>query len=268
MLTFEDASDASTSSVRDQASTAAVPVHAHVQHSLKPHDTQALRARSRIPLAPGTAPATVACSPAAGKAAGVSTGGAGGGACTDAASTGARLAVLGDIAPDLLSQRDDATSDQDSSNWLSDGCSEERLQELAGGAGLPAQDALGLGGLVSSGSSAVCGGSTGPVELPAATRNVDAGGREEGSVLQAEQPVQTIKASGAAEGGRGWGRGLWGCMLVVWSLLLVGVGLLAAAALLTLQEPRPLAAAGGVFFAFADSDIGVLAGTAAGRFMV
>jgi hypothetical protein len=225
--------------------------------------------QSRIPAAPGTAPAATGCFPAAGKAAGVSTGAAGGACKDDADSKGARLAALGGAAGDLLGQPDDAASDQNS-NWLSDGCSEEGLQELAGDAGLPADDVLGAE-LVSSGSSAVCGGSDEPAQPAAAPKAMGAGGcaegsvrSAEGSVLKAEQPVQGIKASGA-EGGRG--RGLWGCMLAVWSLLLLGVGLLAAAAMLPLQEPRPRAA-GGVFFAYDDSDIGVLAGTAAGRFMV
>lgn len=272
-LTFDDELDCASSYSVQTSSSAAVKPSARAAGSTA-------STMSRIPAAPGAAAAYAGCAgscpagsriagPAQGMHAGVSTGGTRGaaGRLHDAGSAGASLAAHGDAALDLLSQH--ATS-QDST-WLSDGSSEEGLQQLAGGACVLGGDAL--GGLERSGSSDVCSGAEkvaggeasdnkGAPGAPAAA----AGGATNSSVGGKGEPAAAVDAAKSAVkqscsvGNKSRSRVVRGCMLLLWSVLLLAIGFLAAAVLVSLQEPQLVQSNSYVHLAFDDSDIGVLAG--------
>lgn len=187
----------------------------------------------------------------------------------------------GEAFEDLLSQH---TTSQDSSstNWLSDGCSESALQQLTAGSRLPAVGGVAVTGAhelgscdadSSSATSAVAGGASagqvGQSAAPggsAAAAGSAAGSKCEASAVkqQGQAGVGTAAAargvcSQSVKGSRGAVRG---CMLVLWSTLLLAVGFLAAAVLVAMQESHASASRSEMVFEFDEYEVGVLASMA------
>lgn len=270
MLTFED----------DTASTAspnAVSTDGTSQHNT-PRKTPALNAnasadhssRSRIPAAPSVAPTgtlQAGCFPNTASTAGTA---------APAGSTAASLEAHGDAALELLNQH---AAGQDST-WLSDGSSEEGLQQLTEGACLPADDAVtGMAGSSSSSVGSEEAGKAGVSDAgsacvtPAASGAAAgaAAGTSEGNGVSQQQPVPgTAGAAPAdrvggdlcAEGANSSSRSsVWGCMLLVWSVVLLAVGFLAAAVMVALQAPQPATPVDYLSNGLDDADFGILAST-------
>jgi hypothetical protein len=167
------------------------------------------------------------------------------------------------------------------STWLSDGSSEEGLQQLTEGACLPADDAVtGMAGSSSSSVGSEEAGKAGVSDAgfacvtPAASgaaAGAAVGTSEGNGVSQQQQPVPgTAGAAPAdrvggdlcAEGAKSSSRSsVRGCMLLVWSVVLLAVGFLAAAVMVALQAPQPATPVDYLSNGLDDADFGILAST-------
>lgn len=188
----------------------------------------------------------------------------------------------GEAFEDLLGQHT-ASQDSSSTNWLFDGCSESALQQLTAGSRLPAVGGVAvtgghdLGSCCDADSSSATCAVAGEASAVQVGKSAAPGGSAAaaGSAAGSKCEASAVKQQGQAGAGTAAAaRGVWsqsvkgsrgavrGCMLVLWSTLLLAVGFLAAAVLVAMQESYAPADRSEMVFEFYDFDLGVLASMA------
>jgi hypothetical protein len=183
----------------------------------------------------------------------------------------------GESLEELLIQHT-VSQDSSSTTWLSDGCSESGLQQLTAGSCLPTVAGLEVAGEQEPGSccdadssTAKCvdtrGASAGQTgQSAAAGGSAAAASKSEASAVKQQGRAGAATAAAAqgvcVQGSKGSSGAMKGCMLVLWSTLLLAVGFLAAAVLVAMQDSHGPADRSEMVIGFDDFDVGVLASMA------